>query len=300
MALKSVMTLKSGVKRILPRPVKSALRPAYRLWVRINQKDRQPTSAEVSTPEQIARPGELLPPPDLQAYIGGGFREVGPEFLEYFKNLAGLQPHEAVLDVGSGSGRMAVPLTEYLDSRGRYDGFDISAEAINWCRANITRKYPNFSFKVADIYSGTYKPNGKLQASEYRFPYDDESFDLVFLTSVFTHMLPRDMEHYFAEIARVLRPRGRCLITFFLLNSESVGLMERNLGDFNFEFRQNGYRTISPERPEDAVAYDEMFVRGLFIKCGLAISEPIQYGSWCGRQKSLTLQDLVIATKDET
>ena len=49
--------------------------------------------------------------------------------------------------------------------------------------------------------------------------------------------------------------------------------------------------------PEDAVAYDEKFIRNLYEKYGLVISEPVYYGSWCGREKFLSLQDMVLAYK---
>jgi len=86
--------------------------------------------------------------------------------------------------------------------------------AIDWCRRKISSKYPNFHFQFADIFNGVYNPKGKIKPVEYKFPYENESFDFVFVKSVFTHMLPQDMEHYFSEIARVLRKDGRCLITF--------------------------------------------------------------------------------------
>lgn len=80
---------------------------------------------------------------------------------------------------------------------------------------NITPKYPNFNFQLADIYNKMYNPQGKYKASDYKFPYANETFDFVFLTSVFTHLLPQDMERYLSEIARVLKKNGRCFITFF-------------------------------------------------------------------------------------
>ena len=49
----------------------------------------------------------------------------------------------------------------------------------------------------------------ETKASEYTFPYEDGEFDVVVLTSVFTHMLPDDVAHYLDEIARVLKPGGR-------------------------------------------------------------------------------------------
>jgi len=268
------------------------------------ERIRTPTSPGL--PEAVAESDELVPPPELQAYIGGGFERVGPEFLNYFRDLGGLQPDHRVLDVGCGSGRMAVPLTKFLTSEGSYEGFDISAPVVNWCTANITRKYPNFRFQVADLYNPAYNLKSKRQAADYVFPFAANYFDLVFLTSVFTHMKPRDMEAYAAQIARVLKPNGRCLITFFLLNPESRGLMGEkaeacsNSGSkrLNFQFTiAHGCQAVNPAKPEDALAYDETLVRRIFARHNLRIDEPIHYGSWCGRESYLSFQDIVMATK---
>lgn len=282
--------MKSLVKKILPRPAQTVLRRVYNSLAKPVERVSQPRVEEPSE-------GELLPSVFLQNYVGGDYRKVGEEFFRYFVELAGLRPHESVLDVGSGSGRMAVPLTVYLSDEGAYEGFDISAEAVRWCRERITASFPNFRFQVSDIYNAAYNPQGKYPASEYRFPYADHTFDFVFLTSVFTHLLQRDMEHYFSEIARVLKPGGRCLITYFLLNEESIPLLEGGRSILNFAEGDEIYRTINRSRPEDAVAYDERFIRNLYEKYGLIISEPVYYGSWCEREKFLSLQDMVLAYK---
>jgi SAM-dependent methyltransferase len=194
---------------------------------------------------------------------------------------------------------MALPLTGYLSDRGRYEGFDISAKAINWCRKNITGRYPNFRFQAFNIRNAPYNPLGTIRVSSYRFPYEDETFDLIFLASVFTHMLPGDVKHYLSEIARVLKPGGRCLITYFLLNAESSRMIDKKLGTINFEYHMGDYRTINQDRPEDAMAYYEVFVRNLYRKHGLKIMEPVRYGSWCGRETYLSFQDIIIAVKAE-
>lgn len=131
-----------------------------------------------------------LTPPQRTLFVGGyaDFKGVGEEFLRYFVELGGLKPHERVLDVGCGIGRMAVPLTTYLDKNGSYEGFDIVADGIHWCRKKITPKYPHFRFHLADVFNEKYNPHGRYRASEYHFPYERESFDFVFLTSVFTHI----------------------------------------------------------------------------------------------------------------
>ncbi|OBG33205.1 hypothetical protein A5672_24725 [Mycobacterium alsense] len=240
---------------------------------------------------------QALPPKSLQRFVGGAYEAVGAEYVGFLVELCGLRPSDAVLDVGCGSGRMALPLTGYLSGEGRYAGFDISSKAVAWCRENISASHANFDFEVVDIYNSLYNPKGRFQSLDFRFPYSDGSFDVVFLASVFTHMFPPDVEHYLDEIARVLKPGGRCLCTYFLLNAESLALMAAGKAHCNFQHERDGYRTISARRQEDAIALYEDSVRGLYTKYGLNVQEPLRYGSWCGRKEYLSGQDVVIAVK---
>src|SRR5262249_45691230 len=169
---------------------------------------------------------QMVPPDELNFVGCGSFRKIGDEFLQHFINVGGLKSDHRVLDVGCGIGRMAIPLTQYLSPKGSYDGFDIVDFGIEWCRQYIGDKYPNFRFQMADICNKTYHPAGRYDASVYRFPYPNESFDFVFLTSVFTHMMPAEFENYLAEIARVLKPGGRVFSTFFLQTVESALLQK--------------------------------------------------------------------------
>ncbi len=150
----------------------------------------------------------------------------------------------------------------------------------------------------SDIYNKMYNPNGTMKAVEYEFPFNGEFFDFVFLTSVFTHMLPSDLEHYLSEISRVLQPKGRCLITFFILNAESEKLIKEGHSTLDFKDWVDGCLTISKDNPELAIAYKEDFVTKLFAKYNLTIDRPIHYGSWCNRDTFLSYQDLIIATKN--
>ena len=189
-------------------------------------------------------------------------------------------------------------LMNYLKDGGSYDGFDIIPHGIRWCRKQITSRAPNFRFLLADIYNYAYNPLGKYKAAEYEFPYENETFDFAFLTSVFTHMLPQDMEHYLYETARALKRSGRCLITFFLLNRESLELINCGRSIYDFKHEGRGFRTIDKATPESAVAYDEKFIRGVYEEFGLAIAEPIHFGSWCGRENFLSYQDIIVAVKE--
>ena len=234
----------------------------------------------------------------LQTFIGGDFEETGKEFLDYFLILGELEPDETILDVGCGCGRMTLPLTTFLNEKGQYFGFDIVKESINWCQKHISAASPNFHFTHAKIYNQFYNPKGKIASDEYIFPYPDKKFDFVILTSVFTHLVPRDMEHYLSEISRTLKKDGRCLITFFLLNEETKKLFKEKPQKFEFIYGEGVYRTIDPVILESAISFDETYIREMFTKNNLKIKDPIHYGSWCGREIHLSFQDIIIAYKD--
>jgi SAM-dependent methyltransferase len=240
---------------------------------------------------------ELIPPAEKNFVGDGDFIKIGETFLGYFKDLCGLQPTARVLDVGCGIGRMAIPLTQYLNDEGGYEGFDIVPDGIRWCESKITPAYPHFRFTHANIYNKQYNPGGVVKAADYDFPYASRTFDFVFLTSVFTHMLPADMENYLAEISRVLKPGGRCLITYFVLNAEAESYIKAGRGVFQFPHRYGCYGVQDQSMPEGVVGYDEVFVRDLFEKYGLRIDSPIHYGNWCGRPDHVSGQDMVVATK---
>lgn len=242
--------------------------------------------------------GQLhLPPWWLRDVGGTDFEATGREFLHLFIELGNLHPDERILEIGCGSGRMALPLAGYVGPEGYYAGMDITQEAIMWCQQNITRRNPNFQFLHTDLYNKRYNPKGRLLARDYTFPFEDESFDFIFLTSVFTHMLPDDMENYLSEIARLLRREGRSLITFFLLNEIQRSLASQGRNAIDFKYGAGPYRVRSEIVPESAIAYDEAFLRQLIGQCGLAISEPVRYGTWSGQDDGPSYQDIVLVRR---
>lgn len=249
---------------------------------------------------------ELLPPERMLGMFGGArsFKQEGQRLVRYFKEACDLKPDDHVLEVGCGVGRIAIALTGYLTAQSRYEGLDIVAARINWCKENISPRWPNFTFQLADISNTASNPQGIISAKDYTFPYGDEEFDFAFLISVFTHMLPADVEHYLAEITRVLRKGARCLISFCLLNDESLKLIEEGKSKELRHVLQN-YRLASMEVPERLVAYNEDFVVGLYEHVGLEIERPFHYGNWVGREKPenqdyMFAQDFIVAQRPRT
>ena len=107
-------------------------------------------------------------------------------------------------------------------------------------------------------------------------------------------MFSEDIENYLSEIARVLKPGGTCLITWFLLNDQSRAAPAPKL-DFRFDVDAVSKTTLK-ENPEAAIAFDEAYVRALYDKLGLSI-EATEYGLWADPNSPYQLQDMVVARK---
>jgi len=246
---------------------------------------------------------QLVPPLELIKHIGGqdasDYVEIGNHFFEIFKKYGGVKKTDKVLDIGCGCGRMAMPLTRFLTS-GTYDGFDILPELINWCQQNITPQFAAFNFHLTDIYHDLYRTDGTLQSKYFQFPFSDNSFDFTFLTSVFTHMLKDDIVNYTREITRTLKPGGIALITFFILNEESERLMGTPNSKVNIPhlYGDEGIKVADFNNPEAVIAYPETMARQILTNNGLTILEPIYFGSWCGRNDSVTFQDFLVLKKE--
>jgi SAM-dependent methyltransferase len=235
-----------------------------------------------------------LPPLRLRFVGVGDFRAVGKELASLLVNVGNLHPSDRVLDIGCGVGRVAIPLTRYLDSDATYDGFDVVMRAIRWCQRNITPRYPNFRFHHVDVANTEYRSRG-VPASDFRFPFADQSFDFAFATSLFTHLVADEMQQYLCETARLLAPDGRLLATFFLLNDVSLASLGGR-DQFNFPFVRGVMRLLDPDNPGVGVAIEQHAVLRMAVDAGLIV-EQIEYGSWSGRPGAATFQDAVVCRR---
>ena len=247
----------------------------------------------------------LTPPCRLRVRVGcflaymrlSRYHGVAGEFLSYLFELGTLHARTRLLDIGCGCGQVAVPLTRVLGDGGSYDGFDPDREAIDWCTRHISARHPHFRFTHVDIANTQYNPDGVLRAERFVFPYGDAAFDLVVLKSIFTHLQRPALTRYLTEIRRVLAPGGRAMASLLLLNDESRSLIDGGASSVVFPFSGDGCRLFDARTPEYLVGQDEDAVRTLAAASGLSIAA-IEYGSWCGRSRFLSYQDLVVFTRD--
>jgi len=249
----------------------------------------------IDTYETLAGKRHQYEPRKGDIYIGSGdFLAQGQHQLQLLKRYANLQSTDHVLDIGSGIGRTAVPLTTYLNHTGTYDGFDVVEKGVRWCQSTIGRDYPNFRFQYVPLNNDLYN-TASQKAAEFTFPYADNQFDVSFLFSVFTHMKRDEIDHYLGEIARTLRPGGRCLATFFLYNDHNEEQIATQ-AHFNFPAAYDGYRLMDPKVEGANIALAEKTLDAMLAEKSLRIQQTV-HGYWKnanGKTGDNSYQDVVI------
>lgn len=241
------------------------------------------------------RPG-LVPPKGLIFTGQGNFITAGDELLKNIISTCNLHKDHYVLDVGCGIGRVARPLTQYLSDKGRYEGFDVVKDGVNWCKKHY-KTHKNFNFRYIPLENDLYNLDSNERASNFSFPYGDERFNVVILISVFTHMQPDEVENYLNEIARVLKPGGRCFATFFLINNSSESYLDNSAKPF-FPYRYDDYFLHNNRVKNANIAYRISFIEDTANKLGLKIYQ-LNEGWWAGRpaEKCMNFQDIIVFYK---
>ena len=139
--------------------------------------------------QRLGYPDDLLtsiPESAVESFAGVG----------YFFDLADLQPGEAVIDLGSGSGMDTLIAAGLVGPAGRVVGVDFTLEQLTKAR----RLAAQVSVDQVEFRAGRID----------RLPADNESFDCAISNGVIN--LSPDKQRVFAEAARVLRPGGRLAI----------------------------------------------------------------------------------------
>lgn len=142
-------------------------------------------------------------------------------FREKTLDLARIAPGETVLDVGCGTGSLAIAAKVRVGAAGKVSGIDASPEMIARARKKAARVSAEVTFQTAVVET---------------LPFSDHTFDVV-LSTVMLHHLPDDArQKCLEEIRRVLKPAGRMLAVDFggtAEERESRAGRHRNHADFD-------------------------------------------------------------------
>jgi len=147
---------------------------------------------------EVEANGLPVPSPRLRVMVAGTadrtwFLETGRAHVTFLRTLLEdterpIDEMDAILDFGCGCGRM---LRWWSDLAGPdVHGCDYNQELVDWCAKHLG---------FARIRSNALSPP---------LPYENESFDLLYALSIFTHLTVELAERWLTEIHRVVRPGG--------------------------------------------------------------------------------------------
>lgn len=121
-------------------------------------------------------------------------------FREKLVRLACLEPGESVLDVGCGTGTLAIAAKRFVGPKGTVYGIDASPEMIARARKKAKKAGIEVVFK-----------NAVAEA----LPFPNAQFDAVLSTMMLHHLPGEARRQCVREMGRVLRPGGRLLAVDF-------------------------------------------------------------------------------------
>lgn len=138
--------------------------------------------------------------------------------------LAGIAPGECILDVGCGTGTLAIEAKHRVGESGKVYGIDPSPEMVARARMKARKSAVEVTFDTAAIEA---------------IPFPDATFDVV-LSTVMLHHLPDEARHEgFREIRRVLKPGGRLFaVDFGGSENERHSHIARRSNHAHFDIRQ--------------------------------------------------------------
>jgi len=169
--------------------------------------------------------------------------ETAKWLISYFEKCVELK-NIKILEWGCGPARIIRHLPGLLDQSCEIYGSDYNPKTIEWCRNNII----NVQFSINNL--------------QPPMNFDDEYFDIIYATSVFTHLSEEMHFAWFEELKRVLKLNGIIFLTTHgenckpNLSPEEIKIFE----DGNIVVRGNvkeGHRTFSAYQPPQ-------FMRKLF------------------------------------
>jgi SAM-dependent methyltransferase len=131
-----------------------------------------------------------------------------------------------VLDFGCGTRFTRALLNESVPIK-RYVGVDVYRKMIDFLRKNVHD--PRFEYFHINAHNALYNPKGEALTEAMELPIDGQTFDIICLFSVFSHLAPHDYVTMLKLLRRYAKPDGRLFFTLYIdeLTERGNGLMDK-------------------------------------------------------------------------
>jgi len=195
------MSLLVNIWRSIPEGIRFPLlrvvqrnKPVYR-WLMFRHTDMK---------DRANGKWDHLPPAEMRYRVGGS--PDAEEFVRIGKTCANdiqaalqqagrdLSSFDRILDFGCGCGRTLMHMKEFAPNS-QFDGIDIDANAIAWCKRNLN--FANFS----------------LSKETPPIDYAPNTFDCIYVISVFTHLDEDYQFRWLEELQRIAKPGALVVLT---------------------------------------------------------------------------------------
>lgn len=202
--------------------------------------------------------GMAIPPMDVRVQGYGDTDEKYFEIAERNVNKmravlqrsgGDIEHGQRILDFGCSCAPMVRYLKDFAET-GEVWGVDIHGDAIAWCLQHLS---PPFHFALTTTFP--------------HLPFEDGYFDLIYCTSVFSH-IGEMADAWLLELARVTRPGGRVYLTMvtpqamrrYVKEWPALGFSKEARQNFTDEQRASDFLTMVIGRvPWQHAVYDEAY-----------------------------------------
>jgi SAM-dependent methyltransferase len=187
-----------------------------------------------------------------------------------------------VLDFGCGVKFTEALINHHLPIK-RYVGIDVEPEMISFLQQHVTD--PRFEYHHLNAHNELYNPEGALLSDTTPLPIDGQTFDVICLFSVFTHLAPHDARTMLKLLRRFAKPDGKLFFTLYIdeRTGSGYGLMDRwhdvlgrippdELAQYVEEHPESAgpiqtFRDLDPSKPLNWAVYAESYA-GELIRSG--------------------------------
>lgn len=230
----------------------------------------------LSVPAALKR-GALKP--DEQRYIDSGAHLLQriPQWLRY-DSLAGL----SVLDIGCGTKFTQAILRDDIDID-RYVGVDVYEPMIAHLRAEVSDS--RFEFHHMNTHNEMYNPTGQPLTADTRLPCGEQTFDIICLFSVFTHLAPHDYRSMLKMLRPYIKQEGHILFSLYLdeTSKSGHGLIDSiatKYGQTDWKPSGESFRDAYPGKPLQWALYSRDHALELIHDTGwnvLSVNDPEEH-----------------------
>lgn len=210
-----------------------------------------------------------------------------------------------VVDLGSGTGILAIAAEPLVSDGGRYIGLDVNPSDIDFCLQHYPS--PPFEFHHLCAHNAAYASE---QEGQQQWPVEKESADIITALSVWSHLSEKDAIFNLQETARVLRKGGKAIITAFILDdsykpenctSNAIGAYHSTPKNL-WLFEKPAYDSLDwfttewAQVPEKAIAFNLRGLQRMLTETNLRLTS---FHSGCWKEKpGVFFQDILILEKD--